>query len=139
MAQIETSLYQAIANAYSAIDDNLATIAADARVALDAIVDVNTNDGDPSGDADAALEIELALLGPFNSAYIGTQNIAGSTSTILAAVRVLNNFVIQETAGTDTATVKLNTWINTTCTWANVPVGWKNLCTDAGYTTTTWT
>ena len=54
MAQIETSLYQTIADAYALIDDSLSSVSTNARTALDAIVDVTTNYGDPSGDADAA-------------------------------------------------------------------------------------
>ena len=74
MAQIDRDLYRTIAVAYAAIDTSLADVGTDARTALDAIVDVDTTsypDQTPSvADADAALEIELALLTPFNIAYV---------------------------------------------------------------------
>jgi hypothetical protein len=140
MAQITTSLYKQIADAYALIDGDLSTVASNARVALDAIVDVTTAYGDPSQDADAALEIELALLTPFNLGYAGAQNIVASTSSILDAVRAVNNHIITNTSGTDTSKVKLDTFVNSV-SWdgGSVPGGWSNLSTDAGYTTTDWT
>jgi len=144
MAQIETSLYNTLAQAYALVDDNLSVITTNTRAALDAVIDVTTTyGGSPSvGDADAALEIELALLGPFNAGYISSTNLVASISTILKAIKVLNNFVINQTAGTATATSKLDTWINTTMagawTGGSIPTGWKNLCEDAGFDVTNW-
>jgi len=145
MAQISKSLYKTIADAYAAIDVNLAGVATDARTALDAIVDVDTTyqGTDPSNaDADAALEIELALLTPFNVAYISSQNISVSVSSLLDAVRAVNNHVVNQTTGTATAPVKLDSWINDEMdsTWTtDCPQGWANLCSDAGYDITNWT
>ena len=146
MAQIDRRLYKTIADAYAAIDVSLAGVATDARTALDAIVDVDTGtypDQKPSApDADAALEIELALLTPFNIAYIAAQNISVSVSTLLDAVRAVNNHIVDNTSGTDTAKVKLDTWINTDMggEWdTECPIGWANLSSDAGYDTTDWT
>ncbi len=144
MAQIDTNLYDSIAQAYAAIDTSLSTVVANARTALDAVVDVSTTGyPDPSGNADAALEVELALLGSFNAGYVSSTALVSSTSALLTAVRTVNNFVINQTSGTDTATVKLDTFINTTMDqqWSvgsAVPTGWKNLCTDAGYVTSAW-
>jgi len=71
MAQIDTDLYKQIADAYATLSTSLSTVASDARTALDAIVDVDTATyPDPSANADAALEIELALLSPFNASYL---------------------------------------------------------------------
>ena len=74
MAQIDKNLYKTIADNYAAIDVSLAGVATNARTALDAIVDVDTGsypEQSPSApNADAALEIELALLTPFNISYI---------------------------------------------------------------------
>ena len=137
--QIETSLYQTLADAYAAIDVSLSSVSTDARTALDAILNVTTSYGDPSGNADAALEIELALLGTFNTSYVSSTNIVNSVGYLLDAVRALNNHVINNTSGSATAKSKLDTWINTTMGWSSVPGGWKNLCTDAGYNTTDWT
>ena len=143
MAQIDKTLYKTIADAYALIDDALSGVSANARTAVDAIVDVTTTGyPDPSAHPDSALEIELALLQDFNAAYVTAQNLAASTTSLLDAVRTINNFVITESSGTGTAATKLNTWINDEMNpeWTNhtVPTGWKNLCTDAGYTTTTW-
>jgi len=139
MAQITEALYKTIADAYASIDDSLVSVSTDARNALDAIVDVNLNYGDPSQDADAALAIELALLTPFNTAFVTATNISVSVAGLLDAVRAINNYVVNNTDGTDTAKVKLDTWINSV-SWdgGTVPGGWSNLSTDAGYNTTDW-
>ncbi len=144
MAQIDKNLYKTIADNYAAIDVSLAGVATNARTALDAIVDVDTGsypEQSPSApNADAALEIELALLTPFNISYISAQNISVSVSTLLDAVRAINNHVVNNTTGTDTAKVKLDTWINITMEWdTECPAGWANLSTDAGYDTSDWT
>lgn len=140
MAQITEELYRIIADAYSSIDDSLTTVSSNARTAVDAIVDVTTNYGDPSRDADAALEIELALLTPFNTAYIGSQNIENSVGSLLDAIKAVNNHVINNSPGTDTTKVKLDNWVNAVSwTGGTVPSGWSNLCTIAGYDVTDWT
>jgi hypothetical protein len=100
MAQIDTTLYKTIADAYALIDDKLSGISAHARTALTAILDVgSSNYPDPSADVDSALEIELALLVPFNSSYVSTQTIASNIGAVLDAVRTINNHVINNTAG----------------------------------------
>ena len=144
--QIDTALYKTIADAYALIDTNLNTVSTNARTATDAVVDVTSGtypSGDPSGgNVDAALEIELALLTPFNSASTAAANIAASVSSLLGAVKAINNHVVNNTTGTATAKSKLDTWINTTMNsvWtAECPVGWANLCSDAGYDVTDWT
>jgi len=147
MAQINVPLYVDIAEAYAAIDVSLSTVNSNARTALDAIVDVTTtNYPDPSVNADAALEIELALLTSFNTAYVSSTSIAGSVSALLDAVRAVNNFVINQSGGTATAKVKLDTYVNSISShgsWSAgavvVPGGWKNLSSDAGYNVTDWT
>ncbi len=144
MAQIDQPLYNTIAQAYALIDVALSGVQSNARTALDAIVDIDTLDY-PTGsapDADAALEIELALLTAFNSSYIAAGNISNSNTSLLGAVRAVNDFVIKESAGTDTATVKLDTWINSKMSgyWdgTSCPEGWANISSDAGYVTTDW-
>jgi len=113
---------------------------------LEAIVDVDTTtypDATPSvADADAALEIELALLGPYNSAYIQSLNITLNISNLLDAVRAVNNHVVSNGSGADSQT-KLDNWINGDMAvhWGAggaCPQGWANLSADAGYTTTNW-
>lgn len=143
MAQINKALYNDIIDAYAAIDVALSGIQSNARIALDAIVDITTtNYPDPSVDSDAALEIELALLQIFNSAYIASANITNSTASLLDAVITVNDFVITNSDGTATATAKLLVWINTAMltfyTGTNCPEGWANMSTDAGYDTTNW-
>ena len=147
MAQIDRDLYRTIADAYAAIDVNLSGVATDARTALDAIVDVDTTtypDATPSvADADAALEIELALLTPFNIAFVSAGNIAVSVSALLDAVRAVNNHVVTNQSGSDTAKLKLDRWINADMigewTGNNCPAGWSNLSADAGYDVDNWT
>jgi len=142
MAQISQTLYNTIAVSYAEIDTALSGISASAQTALYAIVDVDTLDyPNASGnDPAAALEIELALLQTFNNAFISAGNIQNSNSSLLTAVKAANDFVVAETAGTDTATIKLNTWINTTMNgyWVACPSGWASISADAGYTTTAW-
>ena len=146
MAQIDTDLYRVIADAYAAIDVSLSGVSTSARVALDAIVDVDTTtypDATPSmADADAALEIELALLTPFNFAYVSSISLAGSVSSLLGAIKAVNNYVVLNGTGA-TAKLKLDAWINIAMAGAwtagACPAGWANLCTDAGYDTTDWT
>jgi len=144
--QIDRDLYRTIAVAYAAIDVNLAGVSTYARTALNAIVDVDTTtypDATPSvADADAALEIELALLQPFNIAYTSAQNISVSVSSLLDAVRAVNNHVVANGTGA-TAKIKLDNYINVDMDghWGvggACPLGWANLSTDAGYTTTDW-
>lgn len=148
MAQIDTDLYRTIAIAYAAIDVSLSGVATDARTALDAIVDVDTTtypDATPSiADADAALEIELALLTSFNTAYNSSLNISVSVSSLLGAIRAVNNHVVTQTSGTATAQAKLDTWINNDMAvhWGDggaCPLGWSNLSADAGYNVDNWT
>ena len=145
MAQIEKTLYKDIADAYAAIDVSLTSVSTNARTALDAVVDITTTnypDDVSAALADAALEIELALLTPFNVAYVAAQNIAASVASLLDAVRAVNTHVINNTSGTATATAKLDAWINTemagSWTGASCPDGWANLSADAGYDTTNW-
>jgi hypothetical protein len=141
MAQIDSELYIAIGEAYAAISDSLSTVQDNARIALDKVVNVGTTTyPDPSADPDAALEIELTLLAPLNAAYISAKTIESNIGTILDAVRTVNNFVIQQTPGTDTSDVKLETWIDSLDgEWAsgteNAPAGWVLLCEAAGYDT----
>ena len=148
MAQITGTLYNDIAQAYALIDVALSGVGDNARVALDAIVDV---DGDtypnPSATtgADDALEIELALLTSYNSAYIAANNIASSNSSVLGAVKAVNDFVIKEQLNVSngtTAKLKLDLFINIQMAdhWDTgfVPLGWKNMSSDAGYDVTDW-
>jgi len=152
MAQMDTTLYNTIIDAYALIDDSLSSIEANARVALDAIVDVGaTTYPDPSAslvDADAALQLELALLQTFNTAFVVAGNIQNSNAGLLDAVRAVNDFVIrnQEHSSvlTGTATVKLNYFIisqmkNAYTVASECPSGWVDMSTDAGYDTSTWT
>ena len=147
MAQIDRDLYRSIADAYAAIDVALSGVATNARVALDAIVDVDTTtypDATPSvADADAALEIELALLTPYNAAYIQSLSISSNIANLLDAVRAVNNHIIANGPGADDQT-KLDNWINGDMAghWGDggaCPQGWADLSEDAGYTITNWT
>jgi hypothetical protein len=145
MAQIDQDLYRDISDAYAAIDAELAGVEGNARVALDAIVDVDTAtypvDVPSQPDADAALEIELALLTPFNSAYIQSRDIATNISNLLAAVKAANNHVIANGTGA-TSQIKLDNFIiydmNGRWTGDFCPQGWANMCQDAGFNIDNW-
>jgi hypothetical protein len=144
MTQISESLYNKIADYYSAIQVALSGVSTNAANAVYAIVDVDTLDypnASIANDADA-LEIELALLQTFNSAYIGSQNIANSTASLIDAVVAINYFVIKNSTFDGTAAEKLTDWINTVmgASWTegNCSVGWRDICLDAGYTTASW-
>lgn len=147
MGQIDQDLYFTIATSYAAIDVSLSTVSTNARAALDAIVDVSTatypNPSQAAEQPDLALEIELALLSPFNNAYVGSKSLANSVGSLLDAIRSVNNHVINNSVFSGTATQKLDDFVNNTMRawWDDntVPVGWKNLCSDAGYTVTAWT
>jgi len=139
MTQVTTTLYRQLAEDYSDVWDQLQLVNDSAILARNHVVDVTTIDYAP-GTA-AAVEIELALLGPFNDAATAMTSLSVSTANLLTAVRSLNNHVINNTDGTDTSKVKLDTWVNTTMidVWpSGVPNGWQELSQDAGYDTTDW-
>ncbi len=141
MAQLEISLYKKIADYYNSLYNSLSAVTQPAQNALYAIVDITTNYGDPSGDAAAALAVELALLVPFNLAYAGSQNIVNSIAPILDAVKAINNYVVNNSgeAVSVTAKVKLDNFVNSV-SWdgASVPSGWESLSILAGYNTDDW-
>lgn len=152
MAQIAKDTYKTIADAYAQIWTYLDGVAGQARVAVDTIVDVTTTGYTPMGagsaDSDAALEIELELLDVFNAAYISVQGIASSSSSLLDAVRAINNMVIVNYAavgygGTAQTTpdTKLADYVMS-AVWDGaldcIPRGWYELTTDAGYDASSW-
>jgi hypothetical protein len=154
MAQIDPILYNTIAQSYASISDSLDTVEVDARTSVDSIVDVTTFDYPtvvPSAaDAEAALEIELAVLSPFNSAYVQAQSISTNISEILDAVRTINDFVIAQSSFDGTGKEKLDNWINVEMFnyWSygdegqfflyGTPSGWANLSESAGYNIDDW-
>lgn len=132
------AVYKTVADAYSQIEIALTGIEAYAKDGVDAIVEINASTllGE-----DEALAAELALLTVFNAAYLSSQSTAASTANFLAAVRAINNLVI---AGADTGATnqaKLDDFIMNEVSWDGgcVPLGWANLCEDAGYTIDNWT
>ncbi len=139
MTQITTTLYQYLGENYADVYDQLQLVSDSAVLAVNHIVDV-TSAGYAPGAA-AAVEIELALLGPCNTASIGLAASTSTSETLLAAVRAINGHVINNTTGSDTAKVKLDTWVNVTMLteWhSGVPNGWQEISEDAGYDTTDW-
>ena len=145
MTQIDTTLYGDIATYYANAYDQMQLIDNQIEDALHKLVDVTT--GGYSAGADAAVEIELALLTPLNSAADSITNLTQSTSALLQAVRAMNSHVIDNatTAYGSTATAKLEYWVNTIMgpagdnVWPNgAPIGWYYLSEDAGYTVTGW-
>lgn len=139
MTQITTALYQSIADNYAIAYDQLQLVDDNITLALYDVIDVTSGGYSPG--AAAAVEIELALLGPFNAASSAMTNLTASTSSLTSAVRSINSHVINNTSGTDDGTAKLVTWINTTMItlWPNgAPIGWWYLSSDAGYDVSTW-
>jgi len=146
MAQIELALYNTIAQSYANIWTYINSTDTEARVSVDAIVDVTTGTYTPNGGgggdaADAALEIELAILDVFNAAYVASGG--ASTTTYLDPVRAINNHVINNYSGLETtADAKLAEFVVTTMlgTWTDscIPLGWEQLSEDAGYDTDDW-
>lgn len=139
MTQITTDLYRSIAQNYADAYDQLQLVDDSITLALYDVVDVTSSGYTPG--AAAAVEIELALLGPFNAASNAMTNLTASTSSLTDAVRAINSHVINNTTGSDDATTKLQTWINTTMLtlWPNgAPIGWWYLSSDAGYDVSGW-
>ena len=140
MAQIITSLYKSYADAFALCDDYLNLAASSIEDALHDVVNVTTT-GYSAGQ-DAAVEIELTLLGPTNQANNSASDISTNTNGLLDAIRAINNFVIANSTTSGTAKAKLDAWINTSmdAVWTDscCPVGWANLSSDAGYDTTDW-
>ena len=160
MAQIAKATYYNIANDYAAIWSYLDGVAGQAQEALYVVLDITTGTYQPTAvsgaagpvSATAALEAELTLLTTFNSAYTAVQNIASSSSSLLDAVRILNNYVINNyPSSTDapngygavratTPDTKLSDFVRNVAFMGAVPgehycvpEGWYELCTEAGY------
>ncbi len=140
---VTTDLYATIASNYATLYDTLALVEGYASAALDAIVDITSGDytPDPTGEPDAALKAELALLPVFNTAYVSSQSVAGMSRDYLSAVRALNNLVIAGSdLGTDATKIeKLDAFIVEVRTAeGNLSQSWIDLCSDAGFTVDTW-
>lgn len=148
MAQITGTLYNGIADDYASIQTSLDGIQTSARASLNDIIDVDTATYPQvsTADADAALEIELALLAPFNSAQIAAGTIQNSTSSLMTAVRALNDFVItnqdHSSVSSGTAKEKLDYFINTQMadywTLTFCPPNWAVMSASGGYNTDDW-
>jgi len=139
MTQIDTGLYKTIADNYADTYDQLQLATDGTDAALNGLVDVTTGGYGPG--VAAAVEIELALLGPLNTSNVFMNGLVASISTLLDGVRAVNNHVINNTSGSASATDKLRVWVDNTMSgvWTNgIPCGWHNLSTLAGYNTTGW-
>jgi hypothetical protein len=142
MAQIQSTLYRDIAEAYATVWTYLDGVQDQARIAVDAIVDVETAGytpyGGSVGDADAALAIELALLQKYNAAYLGSTT---NVSQYMDSVRAINNHVIANSDQTGTSNTKLAYWVNNDVSWTAggcVPHGWMQMSLSAGYNIDGW-
>ena len=141
MAQISTTLYKNLAESFH--NSRVQMLGADDYLqdAVDYVVDVTTAIA-------GGVDIELALLGPVNSASATTTDIINSTSNLMDAVRAINDYVITNTSTANAAAAtalgydKLTYWVNVTMknTWVGycVPAQWIALSTDAGYDTAAW-
>jgi len=131
MAQLPATLYVSFAESFDGARRDILAADDDIQAALEAVVDITTS-------TTGAVAIELALLGPTNTAKNATTISVNSTTSLLTAVRAINDYVI--TNSTSTATDKLADWVNVSVTWTRglVPFHWFNLSTDAGYDTSTW-
>jgi hypothetical protein len=157
MAQISKTLYRDIAAHYAQIWEYLNGVAGQAENAVYAVVDVTTTNYYPTNATggvgaasdSAALEIELALLDVLNAAYTSVQGISSSSSSLLDAVRAMNNHVINnyptstdaptgyDGARATTPDAKLADFVNGVAykNYSCVPSGWAQLSQDAGYDT----
>jgi hypothetical protein len=131
MAQLPTTLYRDFAEAFDASRRDVVGADLDIQTALDAVVDITTSTA-------SAVDIELALLSPTNAAKNATTTTVNSTTSLLNAVRAINDYVITNT--TSIAADPLADFVNNDVTWTRdlVPFHWFNLSTDAGYDTSTW-
>ena len=141
MAQISTTLYKNLAESFH--NSRVQMLGADDYLqdAVDYVVDVTTAIA-------GGVDIELALLGPVNSASATTTDIINSTSNLMDAVRAINDYVTTNTSTANAAAAtalgydKLTYWVNVTMknTWVGycVPAQWIVLSTDAGYDTAAW-
>jgi hypothetical protein len=131
MAQLPTTLYRDFAEAFDAARRDILEADDDIQTALDAVVDITTSTA-------SAVAIELALLSPTNAAKNSTTITVNSTTSLLRAVRAINDYVI--TNSVSTASNKLQDFVNNDVTWTRglVPFHWFNLSTDAGYDTSGW-
>ena len=141
MAQIETDFYMNYAYQFHLSQEAMDGADGYLLTALTNVVNVIASDY--SGDATAAVEVELALLQPTKTAYSSLQNSINSISSTLDAVRAINGYVISNATGTGSATTKLDDFINS-LTWNaitgqdQVPYFWWTLCVSAGYDVDGW-
>jgi len=115
MAVISGSDYRTIAVSYSEIRNQLIASRGDAYDAVYLIVQLN------------AVDPEVDLLIPFNSTYLVHADQMNSSSTLLGAVRALNQHVLNRG---DVATV--DAFLN--AQGITVPQNWADLSASAGYT-----
>tara|TARA_Y100000034_G_scaffold115283_1_gene152283 strand:- start:302 stop:670 length:369 start_codon:yes stop_codon:yes gene_type:complete len=115
MAVISGSDYRTIAVSYSEIRNQLIASRGDAYDAVYLIVQLNSVDP------------EVDLLIPFNSTYLVHADQMNSSSTLLGAVRALNQHVLNRG---DVATV--DAFLN--AQGITVPQNWADLSASAGYT-----
>ena len=136
MAQITTTLYVTIAEAMASARDQMVLASGYTTDATEAVVDITTGNYSPG--AAAAIEVELALLGPCDSVDTAVTSLVNSTSAFLVAVRAINDFVIQEATGTAVID-QLTDFVNS-CSWTLgcIPSSWAVLSADAGYDTSEW-
>tara|TARA_Y100000310_G_scaffold308873_1_gene352423 strand:+ start:2983 stop:3393 length:411 start_codon:yes stop_codon:yes gene_type:complete len=132
MAQLPETLYVSFAEAFDASRRDILAADDDIQAALDAVVDITTA-------TTSAVDIELALLSPTNTAKNATTITVNSTTNLLTAVRAINDYVI--TNSTSAAADVLADFVNVSVSWTRgqAPFHWCNLSTDAGYDTSTWT
>jgi hypothetical protein len=134
-----------------------------AMVELTNITTSNYQEGATAAEkADAAIDVTLSLLPALNNSYEGFSNVVASNSSLLVAVRAMNDYVMNNasdadrtaatTAGSDVLTEYINTidWQYSGTgsaedysgtdlgTESGTPVQWIFLSKKAGYTVTDW-
>lgn len=127
MAQMTSALYKNLAEDYNSARATMLSVDDYILTAVNRVVDLTTV-------TSGALMVELDLLSPLNGAYVATTNIVNSASSLLTAVRAINNNIINNSdAG---ANDPLTSFVNSI--WDCVPIYWAALSADAGYDTSGW-
>lgn len=97
-------------------------------------------------EANNAIEVTMALLQPVHNAYVGVSGLVGSTTSLIQAVKVVNDYVISHiTVGVGEQTlgayVQAIYWVDDAYISGDegidiIPPQWLKLTADAGYSVT---
>lgn len=121
-------LYKLLATDFANVRDAILSSQTYANEALDRVVDVT------SSDYTDAVNIEIALLGAVNSSKSSVVNVMNDTSSLVNAVRAINDYAISITTKGASDNSTLETFIKDAYDSSDMPSAWVELLLDAGYT-----